>query len=414
MGKDVITNLEGVHGKKTKEELIVNGSGSFNDVSVYKVTFNNNIVKKIAVRVAKKPSYQKVISGRAQTFIQAENKYSAKLSPGKTYELQGIKDDEKLSKYNWDLAAAVNLSPELYLYSYIEKELNGKIYLYICSISEGFEFDLDTFFTRIYPSLDKEDRKFYNQTIRVQLTNLFENMAINHGMLCNDIKPKNAVINSDIHAVDVRLIDFDSDYCKIKEKDRHKRGLYALMMQIVFANFIISDYKVNIFTGYFDSIQSKMLAEFNEMMAIFSDTRNNDFLFTGSWYFKRDFAIDESRPGKLFEDLFWRCFQGKIDSPMKSALGHGVVNITNSQQAPSVNSPPGEEATGFFGIAKSVFNFTKSFFVRNPKIIPSVVSSRKSSSHSHSQQLQAAETGVARVANKKKKKIGEPCTDNKQ
>ena len=56
--KDVITNLEGVHGKKTKEELIVNGSGSFNDVSVYKVTFNNNIVKKIAVRVAKKPSYQ--------------------------------------------------------------------------------------------------------------------------------------------------------------------------------------------------------------------------------------------------------------------------------------------------------------------------------------------------------------------
>ena len=261
--------------------------------------------------------------------------------------------------------------------------------------------------------MDKEDRKFYNQTIRIQLTNLFENMAINHGMLCNDIKPKNAVINSDIHAVDVRLIDFDSDYCKIKEKDRHKRGLYALMMQIVFANFIISDYKVNIFTGYFDSIQSKMLAEFNELMAIFSDTRNNDFFFTGSWYFKRDFAIDESRPGKLFEDLFWRCFQGKIDSPMKSALGHGVVNITNSQQAPSVNSPPGE-ATGFFGIAKSVFNFTKSFFVRNPKIIPSVVSSRKSSSPSSrdSHQLQAAEAGVARVVNRQKKKIGEPCTEN--
>ena len=79
--KDVITNLEGVHGKKTKEELIVNGSGSFNDVSVYKVTFKNNVVK-IAV-VAKEPSYQKVISGRAQIFIQAENKYSAKLSPGR-------------------------------------------------------------------------------------------------------------------------------------------------------------------------------------------------------------------------------------------------------------------------------------------------------------------------------------------
>ena len=109
------------------------------------------------------------------------------------------------------------------MYSYIEKELDGKIYLYICSISEGFEFDLDTFFTRIYPSLDKEHRKFYNQTIRIQLTNLFENMAITHGMLCNDIKPKNAVINSDIHAVDVRLIDFDSDYSKSKNKT-HKKG----------------------------------------------------------------------------------------------------------------------------------------------------------------------------------------------
>ena len=297
------------------------------------------------------------------------------------------------------------------MYSYIEKELDGKIYLYICSISEGFEFDLHSFFTRIYPLLDREDQKFYNQTIRIQLTNLFENMAINHGMLCNDIKPKNAVINSDIHAVDVRLIDFDSDYCKIKEQDRHKRGLYALMMQIVFANFIISDYKVNIFAGYFNSIQSKMLAEFNEMMAIFSDTKNNDFFFTGSWYFKADFAIDQSRPGKLFENLFWRCFHGKIDSPMKSALGHSVVNITNSQQAPSVNSPPGE-ATGFFGIAKSVFNFTKSFFVRNPNPQSSTKSSSPSSRHSH--QLQAAEAGVARVVNRQKKKIGEPCTDNKQ
>lgn len=403
--KDVLDNmLQPKYGRVKSQKLLVNGSGSFNDVAVYLVTLGNNIQKKVAIRIAKKPSYQKVISSKGQSFMQIQQQYSAKLTPGKTHKLQKIKDDEKNSKYNWDLAASANLSPELYLYSYIEREVDGKIYLYICSISEGFEFDLDTFFTKVYPGLSREDKKFYNNTIRIQLTNLFENMAITHGMLCNDIKPKNAVINSDIRAVDVRLIDFDSDYCKIKERDRHKRELYALMMQIVFANFILSDYGVNIFVNYFISIKPRMEASKRDMMRIFLDSRGNDFAFTGEWYFKHYFKTSTIDPVALFNKMYKKCFEGRIDSPLRTVKGHVFIDITSSQQATSISgSPSQEQGVGIFGIAKSVLNFTKSFFIQNPN----------QSSTSDSQRLQDAEAGIVRIVKKKKKKIGEPCTDNK-
>merc|ERR1711871_23328 len=407
--EDVITNLERTHGAKISQRLIVNGSGSFNDVSVYLVKFRDNVVKKIAVRVAKSPSYQKVLSANGQSFLQTgNNRYSAKLSPGKTRKLQQVKEDEKFSKRNWDLAAAVNLSPQLYLYSYIEKEINGKIYLFVCSISEGFEFDLDSFFRKVYIRLNKDDRKIYNQSIRMQLTNLFESMAITHGMLCNDIKPKNAVINSNIHAIDVRLIDFDSDYCKIKERDHHKRELYALMMQIVFANFILSDYGVNIFAGYFNSIKPKMESLKRDMMRIFLDERNNDFVFTGSWYFKHYFKTEPIDPVLLFEKMYKKCFEGKIDSPLKTrASDHVVIDIDKMQkQAPSVNSrQPQGEGAGVFGIAKSVFEYTKSLIFQNPKPAPMALQGITSDS----ERLRDAEAGVV----EKKGKIGEPCTHDK-
>ena len=61
----------------------------------------------------------------------------------------------------------------LYAYKYIEKTHNG-INLYICSISEGYESDLDSFYSNKYNKLSDQDKFFYDTTIRMQLSNLFE------------------------------------------------------------------------------------------------------------------------------------------------------------------------------------------------------------------------------------------------
>ena len=47
-------------------------------------------------------------------------------------------------------------------------------------------------------------------------------MTNNLGMLCNDIKPGNTVINTNPSNIDVKLIDFDSDYCEINDKKVQK------------------------------------------------------------------------------------------------------------------------------------------------------------------------------------------------
>merc|ERR1711916_354679 len=99
----------------------------------------------------------------------------------------------------------------------------------------------------------------------MQLTNLFEKMSNNLAMLCNDIKPLNTVINSNPSNVDVKLIDFDSDYCQINEKhSKDKKHLHALMMQIIFAE-------------YLNQIKQHLDNNYKKVEDIFSDTYENDF-----------------------------------------------------------------------------------------------------------------------------------------
>jgi len=74
---DVVDNmLVPRYGKFNSQKLLVNGSGTFNNVSVYLVSLGDNVKKKVAIRVAKNPSYQKVISSKGQSFMQIQQQYS--------------------------------------------------------------------------------------------------------------------------------------------------------------------------------------------------------------------------------------------------------------------------------------------------------------------------------------------------
>lgn len=375
--EDVIKDLEKTHGPKKSMKLLYSGSGSFNKVIVNEVIFDDGKLCNLATRESKVPSYKKVLKSAGPSINIAEKyedldattyksllKYvpveeqnnikftarsaaSYKNSKGKKKKNSKSLDEiiilENLTYKNWKAAAADGICPHIYAYGYIEKETYNEINLHICSISEGYESDLDSFYSNKYNKLSDQDKFFYDTTIRMQLTNLFDRMSKNLAMLCNDIKPKNTVINSNPSNVDVRLIDFDSDYCKIDNRhSNEKKNIQSLMMQIIFANFFYFDYnKNNIFAKYLQSIKDILDMNYKKMETIFCDQRGNDFFFTGQHYFENLYKPSD-KPQELWKKLYDNSFKDMvrktvtIQQPMLTQSSNKTQSQIKAQSKPKI------------------------------------------------------------------------------
>ena len=365
--EDVITDLEKTHGPRISNNLLYKTSGSFNKVTLNEVTFKDGKVCKLATREGKVPVYRKVLKNAGPSvsiaqkyeeltpaeyrqllkFIPLKDKEQIKftgkragtykntsnVSRENTKSLHEIKILEKLTYKNWKAATDDGICPHIYAYRYIEKEVNNIINLHVCSISEGYESDLDSFYSNKYNTLTDKDKFFYDTTIRMQLTNLFEKMSNNLAMLCNDIKPLNTVINSNPSNVDVKLIDFDSDYCQINEKhSKDKKHLHALMMQIIFANFFYKDYnKNNIFAEYLNQIKQHLDNNYKKMEDIFSDTYENDFFHTGKHYFKLTLYKPGDKPKDLWKKLYDNSFK---DMQRAQVITTNTIISSNKKEEP--------------------------------------------------------------------------------
>ena len=377
--EDVIKDLEKTHGPKKSMKLLHSGSGSFNKVIINEVIFDDGKLCNLATRESKVPVYRKVLKDAGPsvniaqkfeelkpseqkdliTFIPFEDKDKIKFTAksaatykkdtkdrntgSSTYKKISKKLDEiiileKLTYKNWKAAAADGICPVIYAYKYIEKETHNGINLHICSISEGYESDLDSFYSNKYNKLSDQDKFFYDTTIRMQLSNLFERMSNNLAMLCNDIKPLNTVINSNPSNVDVKLIDFDSDYCQINEKhSKDKKHLHALMMQIIFANFFYKDYnKNNIFAEYLNQIKPHLDNNYKKMEIIFSDKYENDFFHTGKHYFKH-LHKPGGKPEELWKKLYDNAFKDMI---RKTVVIQPLVSQSSNQVQSQVKTQP--------------------------------------------------------------------------
>lgn len=369
--EDVIKDLEKTHGPKKSMKLLYSGSGSFNKVIVNEVIFNDGKLCNLATRESKVPVYRKVLKDAGPSvniaqkfeelkpseqksllrFVPVEDKDKIKFTVrsaatykkdtkdrnigSSTYKkisktLDRIIEEEKDTYKNWKSAAADGLCPFIYAYGYIEKETYNGINLHICSISEGYESDLDTFYSKKYNQLSDQEKFFYNNTIRMQLTNLFEKMSNNLAMLCNDIKPQNTVINSNPSNVDVKLIDFDSDYCNMDNRhSKEKRHLHSFMMQIIFANFFYDYYrKNNIFAQYLNQIKPILDNNYKKMEDIFSDRDANDFFHTGKHYFKK-LHIPGGKPKELWKKLYDNAFKDMIRKTV--AIQQPILTQTSNQ-----------------------------------------------------------------------------------
>lgn len=369
--EDVIKDLEKTHGPRKSMKLLYSGSGSFNNVIVNEVIFDDGKLCNLATRESKVPSYKKVLKAAGPSINIAEKyeeldatafksllkyvpvgeehhiKYSIRTALYKkdtkdrntdssTYKKRSKSLDEivileNLTYKNWKAAAADGICPHIYAYAYIEKETHNNINLHICSISEGYESDLDSFYSNKYKQLSEQEKFFYNNTIRMQLTNLFEKMSNNLAMLCNDIKPQNTVINSNPSNVDVKLIDFDSDYCNMDNRhSKEKRHLHSFMMQIIFANFFYDYYrKNNIFAQYLNQIKPILDNNYKKMEDIFSDRDANDFFHTGKHYFKK-LHIPGGKPKELWKKLYDNAFK---DMQRVQVIAPNTVNSSNKKQS---------------------------------------------------------------------------------
>ena len=281
-------------------------AGSSNEVTIYEVTDNNSgNKKKVAVRLAKNPTfYTEREEGRFGTV-----KEKLGPNPGETPYYSITKKEQEDSQENWEIAHNTDLSPELYFYGYVKKYEDVDD-LFLCIISEAYDGDLYNFYDKFIKTKSKEQIEIVNESIREQLTYLFDNMSTRLNMICFDIKPENTVVKvNDDGSITVKLIDWDADWCIKYDnllKSRKLGGINAknisLIMQMIMAYFFIDRFNNNIFASYFQQPEQQTHFEENyaSMKHLFC-SEGKHFHETAKHYFHLD---DEKTCEETFDIIF--------------------------------------------------------------------------------------------------------------
>ena len=192
-----------------------------------------------------------------------------------------LKADAELSASNWRKASEKDLSPKLYYYGYVTKSSDyvsagSSQPWYLCVISDAYKTDLHKFYKRDGGRWGKGKDTGFEQglqylddvdlEIRRQLSELLIAVSTKMKLICFDIKPLNCVINYDVNAdgsinissIDVKLIDWDADWCKqivtIGKRVGKNDMVSGWLSQIVMANQFWRFTDWNIFSDFFLSL----------------------------------------------------------------------------------------------------------------------------------------------------------------
>jgi len=165
------------------------------------------------------------------------------------------------SKSNWLRASELNISPKVYFYGFVKRLLEPDTYtrytwgIYAVIISEAYDMDLHSYYAygpgEIDDTISEVDKE-----ICTKLVFLLDKLHHSMSLICYDIKPGNCVIN--IHNNDVRLIDWDGDWCRQYPfltrgslVDRQSENA-AILSHVFMANHFYMLGK-NIFVDYFQN-----------------------------------------------------------------------------------------------------------------------------------------------------------------
>ena len=164
-------------------------------------------------------------------------------------------------------ASDAELSPHVYYIGFANfKTETGPDEYKVVQISKAYEMNLDNYYfivsekynELLRKKIDIAAEKTYiddfndnNKNISEKIIDLLRKMIYELNIVCVDIKPPNCVINPE--TLDVKLIDWDADFCKnsssIGTDDSNKR-LTLILLVILMANHFYKHNNNNIFNNF--------------------------------------------------------------------------------------------------------------------------------------------------------------------
>mgnify|MGYP003652949483 CR=1 FL=1 len=254
------------------------------------------------------------------------------------------------SRNNWISAAKNNLCPEIYYYGFYKRLDNNVNYLYSVMISEAYDMDLNSYYNNSnnagYTSKMTGNLSDTDIYIAQQLIDLINKISSKMFLICFDIKPSNCVIN--INTNEVKLIDWDGDWCHNYKLLLNKRGPdsqtknIGLISLILMANHFYSWCRWNIFSYYFndnmhliypDSNSDKIgatspfiLAEKYDALEHLFCELNEHYIFMSNFYFK----INAADCQEIFKIMVDRIYD--LSPPADYTINRGGKKIKNKRK----------------------------------------------------------------------------------
>ena len=230
--------------------------GSVNIIEFYNISGDDK--SKRVVRVAEKPVFELVkVSG-------SDSNYHLVTIPFPDSNLI----EEKQSFYNWKFVNDEELCPKIYFYGYIRDAENM---LYLCQVSDAYASNLEKYYEEGAGKITQEE--LTNAKLRpvdINIANQLISALKKVGksplnLICFDIKPANIVIRGEGPTLEVKLIDWDGDWCvpffnsdNVEQpvacaNPEEYSDLIGIINIMIMANHFLKKFHWNIFYDYFTS-----------------------------------------------------------------------------------------------------------------------------------------------------------------
>lgn len=276
--------LNTLFNKNNNEDCIVKNvrrgsSGTYNNVRFHKIKDTNSI---ITYRESSSFIYQYFYSNRQTKELDNDLTISYQILDD--YDLESRDGSEEKDYKNVNnffnntiqnniRASTEAIAPQLYFAGFVKKEVPSGLAFHFVIISEAFDMTLhDYYANQKYKGYHNrkanltsekftlfEDDKF----IRDSLVKLLDDTVYKLNIVCFDIKPGNCVINLNENGEigDIRLIDWDSNYCihdeNLKNNSIEQETIFCINLIFMSIHFLrYSNY--NIFVGIMEIEESNI------------------------------------------------------------------------------------------------------------------------------------------------------------
>ena len=210
-------------------------SGTYNNVRFHKIKDTNSI---ITYRESSSFIYQYFYTNRQTKELhddltisfQILDDYDLESNSGKRQDdYENVNNFFNNTIQNNIRASTEAIAPQLYFAGFVKKEVPSGLAFHFVIISEAFDMTLYDYYanknykgyhnrqSNLISNITSENFTLFedDEFIRDSLFNLLEATVYKLNIVCFDIKPQNCVINLNAQGgiTDIRLIDWDSNYC---------------------------------------------------------------------------------------------------------------------------------------------------------------------------------------------------------